>query len=154
MRVKLASLGCLTTTIIIVGAIAVVATVSPMAFGFFVVMAIGIIGGALAEIPFESHEATVVKYEEECAPAPRLISTAQPKCTVNGKEGAMLKMIYLRYEVGGENVVAKTKVDPTWGEPEVGSKATILVNSIDSSQFQLKRGGWLNPGYCGDGVCP
>ena len=66
----------------------------------------------------------------------------------------MLKMVTLNYDTGsGHWKTGTTHIDNSWGNPLVGSHVTIRVNMLDASKFKLKRRGWVNPGWCGNGVC-
>ncbi|MDF0546701.1 hypothetical protein PX699_30585 [Sphingobium sp. H39-3-25] len=71
-----------------------------MAFGFFAAMFIGLTEIGMKEAPFKPRAAIVQKYERQCAPTPFLISTVQPKCQINGKDGAMLNTVTLNYDTG------------------------------------------------------
>ena len=154
MRVRTLSIGCLSFIGIMTAIIAVLAMLYPMAFGFFGAMFIGLTEIGLKEAPFKPRDAVVQSYETQCAPTPFLISVAQPKCRINGQDGAMLKMVTLTYDTGnGQKRTGTTHLDRSWGEPPIGSHVTIRVSVLDSSKFKLKRRGWVNPGWCGNGVC-
>ncbi len=154
MRVRKRSIGCLSLVGITAAIIAIIAMLNPMAFGFFAAMGIGITEMALTEATFIPREAIVQKYEKQCAPTPFLISSAQPKCTIDGQDGAMLNMVTLKYDtMFGYSEVGATHHSVNWGTPPVGSRVTIRVSLFDSSKFKLQRGGWISPGWCGDKVC-
>ena len=154
MRFRTLVIICLSVIGVVIVITAIIAMLNPMAFGFFAAMLIGITQITLREAPFHPRDAIVQNYETQCAPAPFLISSAQPQCRIDERDGALLKMVTLNYDTGrGHWRTGTTHLDMRWGDPAVGSHVTIQVNVFDPSKFKLRSGGWVNPGWCDKRVC-
>ena len=147
MAARRTFVGCSSLVVLAFGAIALVATLNPMAFGFFTVMFAGIAAGGWSDAQFKPQDAIVRKYETRCLPNPGLVSEFQPKCTVDGKDGAMVKTVTLNFEAGPGNRESGFIPYPRrWSTPPVGSHVTIFVNQRDPSKFKLEPKGWINSG--------
>lgn len=148
MSARRTFVGCSSLAVLAFGGIALVAILNPMAFGFFSVMFAGIAAGGWSDAQFKPQDAIVQKYETRCLPNPGLVSEFQPKCTVGGKDGAMLKTVTLNFETGRGNRESEFITYPrSWGTPPVASHVTIFVNQRDPTKFKLEPKGWISPGY-------
>ena len=142
--------GCLGLGLVgsIVAAISAALLFSTMGGSFFLVMALGIFAGGYSDAQFKERNAVVGSYDTQCLPEPRMISLAQPRCVINGQEGAMLKTVTVTYEVG--NGTTKThfiRYPASWGAPAVGTHITVFAHQRDPDKFKLEKDGWISRKY-------
>ena len=121
---------------------------STMGGSFFLVMFLGMLAGGLGNAQFEERSAVIDSYESQCLPDPSMISAYQPKCVIEGRDGAMLDTVTLTYDA--QQGVTKThfiRYPRSWHTPTVGTRIKIFVDGRDPDRFKLEKDGWISRNY-------